>query len=285
MGRTCVRISWATAALAVLIAAPAVAQTPPGDGWVVLPVDEYRALWEKTRPPSPPPLSAVDVTLTRVDYELRLDGDAVTGRALLTADVLRDGWVRVPVPTGLLAREARLDDQRVALVEGPPPYVLLSRAGRAVVSLDIGLPLASAAGADAIVIPASPSPVSRVVLQLPRTGIDLTVNGGFVAERTEAEGQTQWTVFGRPGQPLTLSWKRKIDDRRAEQPLRVRARVTQLVGLGEESAQVTASVRIDVQQGTLREVALQLPPGFAVNQVNGATVGDWSLTPGGLRVT
>lgn len=91
-------------------------------------------------------------------------------------------------------------------------------------------------------------------------------------------------MFGRPNQPLTLSWKRKIDDRRAEQPLRVRARVTELVGLGEESAQITASVRVEVQQGTLRDVTVQLPPGLAINQVNGATVADWRVTASGLQV-
>ena len=213
---------------------------------VFLPVDEYRALRDRTRPPAPPPISTVDATLTRVDYELRLEGEALVGRALLTADVLRDGWARVAVPAGLLAREARLDGRRVALVEGPPPYVLLSRAGRASLALDIALPLASNAGADVITLPASPSPISRVSLQLPRTGVDLTVGGGFVAERGEADGESRWTVFGRPNQPLTLSWKRKIDDRRAEQPLRVRARVTELVGLGEESAQITASIRVPI---------------------------------------
>ena len=49
---------------------------------------------------SPPP---VDATLTRVDYDLRVDpstslgaGDSIAGRALLTIDVLREGWVKVP---------------------------------------------------------------------------------------------------------------------------------------------------------------------------------------------
>ena len=288
MGRTCVRITVMVVAAMVVVAGlaagVAVAQTPPAEGWVVLPVDEYRALRERTRPPAPPPISAVDATLTRVDYELRLENDAIVGRALLTADVLRDGWARVAVPAGLMAREARLDGQRVALVEGPPPYVLLSRAGRASVALDIAVPVTGAAGADTIILPASPSPISRVSLQLPRSGVDLTVTGGFVAERLEGDGESRWMVYGRPGQPITLSWKRKVDDRRAEQPLRIRARVTELVALGEESAQITASIRVEMQQGTLRDVTVQLPPGLAINQVNGATVADWNVTPAGLRV-
>src|SRR5262245_21020720 len=124
------------------------AQAPAPEGWVVLPVDEYRALRARANPdapsPAPPP---VDATLTRIDYDLRVDpssplgagNDAIAGRALLTIDVLRDGWVKVPIPAGLMVREARIDGQPVALVEGPPAHVLLSRTGRVLLSLDISL--------------------------------------------------------------------------------------------------------------------------------------------------
>jgi hypothetical protein len=284
MGRTCARLSGVVLLLAGFGAGHAGAQTP-ADGWVVLPVDEYRTLRERARPPAPPPVSAIAATLTRIDYELRVDGDAIAGRALLTADVLRDGWVRVPVPAGLMVREARLDGQRLPLVEGPPPYVLLSRAGRAALDFDVVMPVTSAAGADAITLPPSQSPIVRVSLVLPRTGVDLTVSGGYIADRSEGQGDSRWTVYGQPGGTLRLSWKRKIDDRRATQPLRFRARVTQLVALGEESSQVTASLRLEVQQGTLRDVTVRLPVGLVVNQVNGVTVGDWNVTPDGLQIT
>ena len=76
--------------------------------------------------------------------------------------------------------------------------------------------------------------------------------------------------YGRPNQPLTLSWRRKVDDRRAELPLRVRARLTSFVGLGEDAGQVSTSVRVEVLQGLARDVTLALPPGLVVNYVNGA---------------
>jgi hypothetical protein len=275
-----------TCVCAMAIATPALAQvTTTPDGWVVLPVDEYRALRDRANPQPPQPASPpVDATLTRVDYDLRADGDAIAGRALLTIDVLRDGWTRVQIPAGLMVRDARLDGQPVSLVEGPPPHVLLSRAGRVVLTLDIVIPLTASAGTEAIVLPSSAAPISRATLVLPRSGVDLSVAGGFIADRAEDANQSRWTAFGRPGQALTMTWKRKVDDRRAEQPLRTRARVTSVVGLGEDISQVAANVRIEVLQGLAREVSLALPPGLVINQVNGATVADWDVNTGTLRV-
>src|SRR5215813_4615273 len=79
-------------------------------GWVVIGLDEYKTLRAKAYPPErgpePPP---VEATLSRVDYDLRVNGEFASGHAGLTIDVLKDGWVRVPIPAGLLVREAKLD--------------------------------------------------------------------------------------------------------------------------------------------------------------------------------
>jgi hypothetical protein len=269
------------------------AQAPIPDGWVVLPVDEYRALRARANPdapaPSPPP---VDATLTRVDYELQAGAEAITGRALLTIDVLREGWVKVPIPAGLMVRDARIDPstslgasgQPVALIEGPPAHVVLSRPGRVVLSLEISLPLTASAGSESVALPPSPAALSRATLTLPRGGVDLTVTGGFVSERSETATESRWTALGRANQPLAFSWKRKADDRRAEQPLRFRARIASVVGLGEEVSALSANVRIEVQQGVAREVTLDVPPGMVINQVNGATVADWEVKGNLLRV-
>src|SRR5689334_9641333 len=138
-------------AFCLLTTPPAFAQTPApqltadlahSPGWVVIPVDEYQNLRARAYPaerdPEPPP---VDATLTRVDYDLKIAGELATGRASLTVDVLKDGWVRVPVPQGLLVREARLDGKLVSLVSGTQgksgqPAAMLAHAGRAVLLLD-----------------------------------------------------------------------------------------------------------------------------------------------------
>lgn len=254
------------------------------EGWVVLPVDEYRVLRERAFPaPVPTPAPPLDATLTRIDYDLRADGETIAGRAELAIDVLREGWTRVQLPAGLMVREASVDGRRVAIVDGT--HLLLSRAGRSLVTLDVVIPLSGAPGsAESITLPASASPIARTRLTLPRNGVDMTVAGGYTAEHSETPDESRWTMFGRPNSPLTLTWKRKVDDRRSEQPLRTRARITQLVALGEDACLLSASVRVDVLQGLARDLVLAMPSGLVVNQVNGSTVADWDANGATLHV-
>jgi hypothetical protein len=274
--------------LAALLLAPPAVDVPRSDGWVVLPVSDYRDLRSRAYPPSPPPEPlAFAALLTRVEYDLKAAGDSATGRAKLHVDVLRDGWVRVPAPTGLLVREARLDGRPLPLLDGDPtqaaPEALLSRTGRAVLELDVVIPVVAAAGTESITIPQSTAAVTQVTLSLPRKGVDLQAPGGLLLE--SADGETsRFVAHGRTSAPWTLSWRRKVDDQRASVPLRLRAHVTELVGLAEESAQVTAQVELEAVQGQADRVRLALPEGLAVNQVSGPLVADWEATASTLAV-
>jgi hypothetical protein len=261
-------------------------------GWVVIPVEEYRVLRAKAYPadhdPEPPPL---DATLTRVDYDLRVLGELASGRANLTVDVLKDGWVRVPVPPGLLVREARLDGKEVSLVPGAPGKsgthlcALLSHPGRSLLALDVDLPVNVSAGDESISLPSTESGVTRAAVQLAREGIDLRVTGGLLSEKSESQGDAKWIAYARGNEPLTFTWRKKTEDHHAELPLRLRGSLTQLTSLAEDSTSVYAEVSVAVVQGAAREVRIQLPEKITVNQVSGAMVADWEMKNGELAVT
>jgi hypothetical protein len=261
-------------------------------GWVVLPVDEYRTLHARAYPierdPEPPP---VEATLTRVDYDLRIDGELASGRATLTVDVLKDGWVRVPVPAGLLVREARLDGKLVSLVPGASSKAgsqlsaLLSHSGRAVLLLDIAIPVASSTGEESITLPSTASGVTRASVQLPRQGVDVRLTGGLLSEKSESAAESKWIAYARGNEPLTFAWRRKTEDHRATQPLRMRGSLTQLLGLGEDSTSINAEVNLEVTQGAARVAKIQIPDRVTINQVLGAMVADWEVKASELTVT
>lgn len=284
-------------AASVCWGATAEAQEKPPDtshlsGWVVIPVEEYRVLKAKAYPvehdPEPPP---TDATLTRVDYDLHVAGDLAAGRASLTVDVLKDGWVRVPVPAGLLVREARLDGKDVSLVPGPQGKggthltALLSHAGRSVLLLDVDVPVTSSAGDESMTLPSTESGVTRASVELPRQGVDLRVGGGLLSEKSETSGETKWLAYGRGNEALTFTWRKKTEDHHVELPLRLRGSLTQLTSLAEDSTSIYAEANFEIVQGAAREVRISLPERVTINQVSGAVVADWEMKDGELVVT
>jgi hypothetical protein len=260
------------------------------DGWVVLPVAEYRALRDRAHPrdapPAPPPVAA---TLSRIDYDLRIAGDVAVGEVALTVDVLGDGGVRLPVPPGIRVRDARLDGRPVALVDAATPPggrdVLLGRRGRSRVTLDVAVPVAAQGATQTLTLPASPAAVARLAVALTSGGPagstpSVTVQGGILAR-----GDGPVIAYGRPRQPLALTWGRRREDARTGRPLRLRGRVTELVALAEDAAQATAHVEVEVVQGAADTVAIALPEGFVVNEVSGPLVADWESKGGVLTVS
>jgi hypothetical protein len=267
------------------------AQDAHSSGWVVIPVDEYRTLRSKAYPaepePEPPPVSA---TLTRVEYDLRVAGDVARGKASLTVDVLKDGWVRVPIPSGLLVREARLDGKLVSLVPAAGKgsghlAALLSHSGRSVLSLDVVLPIVSGTGNESVSLPTADAGITRATVQLARQGVDVRVDGGLLLEKSESAAGSKWVAYGRGNDPLVFTWRRKTEDHRASQALRYRGSLTQLVSLGEDSTTVYAEASLDIVQGVASEVKIQLPDKITINQVSGAMVADWDMKDGALTVT
>ena len=270
------------------------AQTAPPTttGWVVLPVNEYTALRRAAFPAdSEAEAPPVEATLSRIDYDLKVDGDLASGEARLAVDVIKDGWVRVAMPEGLMVREAQLDGRQVTLVtrpEGNGPGrvdLLLSKTGRSVLTLKIVAQVSTVAGTDILQLPVSNSAISHATVELTRQGVDVHITGGLLLEHAETTQGSRWVANGRGNEPLTFAWRRRVDDARASQALRLRGTITQLVGLGEDSTQVNAEVQVEVLQGLAQEITVQLPEQFTVNQVSGAMVADWDVANRDLKVS
>jgi hypothetical protein len=135
----------------------------------------------------------------RIDYDLRINGELATGHVNFAVDVLKNGWVSVPVPTGLPVREARLDSKLVSLVPsftgkgGHQLNAVFSHPGRSVLVLEIALPVTSAAGNESITLPSADSGVSRAAVELPRRGFDIQVASGLLSEKSETASNNAFT--------------------------------------------------------------------------------------------
>jgi hypothetical protein len=279
----------------LLLSNPLFAQeTAHSPGWVVISVPDYRSLRVKAFPaerePEPPP---VDATLTRVDYDLRVDSDIASGHATLTVDVLKNGWVRVPIPpsppafsfvklssTANLCLFLRLPPRRSPINSPRCPLTL------AAPSYDRHhAPVTASAGEERVSLPSTFSGVTRVTLEIPRVGVDLSLYGGIFSETRELATGGKWTAYGRGVEPIVFAWRHKTEEHHSALPLRQHGALTQFVGLGEDSTSISANVTLDVTQGAAKEAHIQLPENVTINQVQGALVTDWEMKPGELLVT
>jgi hypothetical protein len=252
---------------------------PRSTGWVVIPVSEYTALRGRANPVEPEPAALpAEAALSRVEYELRVKDGIASGKARLTVDVLKDGWVKTPIPTAFLVREARMAGKPVSLANGA---VVLSTRGRNVLELDVALAVNVANGEERITLPTGGSGVTRASLAVGRADVDLKVTGGVLADQSEGA----WLAYGRGNEPLVFSWRRKIEEHREELPLRMRGSIVQLVGLGEDGSTISAEVNLEIIQGAADHVKLRVPDSVTVNQVPGATVADWEVKNGELTVS
>lgn len=263
----------------------------PG-GWVVLPVGDYANLRARAYPVLAEPKPATpDAVITRVDYDLEVRNEIAAGTASLTVDVLADGWVQIPIPSGLLVRDAKTDTRFLSLVPDSTAKgagvlkAVLTKRGRTLLQLGVTIPVVSAGGQERVVVPASASAVTRLSITLPLPDADATVTGGVVASRNSAATAGKLVAYGRGGEPMNIVWRRRVEHLSAALPLRMRGSLTELVALGEETASLSAEVDLEITQGAAKQVRVQVPAGVTINQVLGAGVGDWELKPGELVVT
>ena len=150
--------------------------------------------------------------------------------------------------------------------------------------LELAFPIASSGGEERLSLPASSSGVTRASINLAATlagqDLDVRLAGGVISEKTAAH----WLAYARGNEPLAFSWRKKIEEKRAELPLRMQGSLTQILGLGEDSTSVSAEVQVDVLQGTAHQVRIAVPASVTINQVPGATVADWDVKNGELVV-
>ena len=210
--------------------------TSRSPGWVVITIGDYRTLHAKAYPPErEPEAPPVDATLTRVDYDLRIDGDLAAGRASLTVDVLKDGWVRVPIPAGPAC--TRSQTRRQTRFSRPWPRGKRYQPTLALCSLAPAVPCCSSislcpspptAGEESISLPSTASGVTRASVRLPSKASTSSLPAAFsrINPNPAPKANGSRTLAAMSRSPSRGSVRPKITA--ATQALRLRGSLTEL---------------------------------------------------------
>ena len=260
---------------------------------VYLPHDEFLRLWKKAHPDEPEKAAPdVRAMVSSAEYSGRLENDVARFDGRLLVHHFDDRWVRIALPLGEVALEKTEINGRPATLAdddpagGGPPAIYLDKPGLHVVDVRFSVPVSRLGATGQMTVPLRAVPSGRLVFQLPADDLDVQVSGcpggwrrqaqGLDAEgaAVESGGELVGVPLGGAGE-LSIRW----------QPQRVEARTGQLVSVDQallvevldSGVHYHGTFHYRVQQGSLNEVQLRIPPELAVRRVEGVGVADWSI--------
>jgi len=247
----------------------------PDSGNVTLTLDEYNRLVElAAKTPKRPDVAPLPYSIKHADVKLNVENDAVRGTVELQGEVFRKGISKVPLTSGMTILDARQNGKGVPLLqENGTHAALLPGPGEFSIALDTGLPLRIEAGRASFSIPAPSAGSVQVSVVIPGDHTIANVNSGLITSRKSENGHTVIEATLIPGQPATFWWAtREVAAPVVPREVRFLSDSKTLVTVSEAEMRVAVLADITVVQGEPSQFQVNLPAGYEVTGVTGATL-------------
>jgi hypothetical protein len=259
----------------------------PTTGNVTLTLAEYNRLVElaakSAKKHENPPLP---YALKRAEMKLHVANDTVLGTVQMDGEVFSKGAAKVPLTNGLTILNARQEGKSLPLEqEGSTSTAILPGAAEFSVALDTGLPLVIEAGRASFNLPVPAAGSVRLSLVIPGDHSIVRISPGLITSRTTEKGQTTLEATLVPGQPATVWWVTGV----VQVPVvkheaRFLSDVKTLVTVNDEELRIAALADINIVQGDPTQFVVEMPEGYEVTGVSGATVDSSEVEKGKLIV-
>ena len=259
----------------------------PTTGNVTLTLAEYNRLVElaakSAKKHETPPLP---YALKRAEMKLHVTNDSVLGTVQMDGEVFSKGAAKVPLTTGLTILNARQEGKSLPLEqEGSTSTAILPGAAEFSVALDTGLPLAIEAGRASFNLPVPAAGSVRLSLVIPGDHSIVRISPGLITSRTTEKGQTTLEATLVPGQPATVFWVTGVVQVPVvKHEVRFLSDVKTLVTVNDEELRIAALADINVVQGDPTQFVVDVPAGYEITGVSGATVDSSEVEKGQLIV-
>jgi hypothetical protein len=259
----------------------------PTTGNVTLTLAEYNRLVElatkagKTHEKPPLPYA-----LKRAEMKLHVASQTVLGTLQLDGEVFSKGAAKVPLTTGLTILNARQEGKSLPLEEeGSTSMAVLPGAAEFSVALETGMPLVIEAGRASFNLPVPAAGSVRLQLVIPGDHSLVRISPGLITSRTTEKGQTTLEATLVPGQTANVSWVTGIVQVPVvKHEVRFLSDVKTLVTVNDEELRIAALADITVIQGDPTQFVAEIPEGYEVTGVSGATVDTSEVEKGKLIV-
>lgn len=259
----------------------------PAPGNVTLTLDEYNRLVELSRtgrrldaPPTP-------YSLKRAELKLRATTNAVEGTLNFEGELFGKGMAKVPLTTNFTILDARQDKKPLPLEqENNVDSAVLAGPGDFSVVLDAALELSTQAGRAYFSIPAPQAGSVRLTLTVPGNNTVVHLSRGIITSRASENGQTTIEATLLPGQLANVSWAtHEITTPVAQKESRFLSDVKTLLSVSETELRVAVLADITVVQGEPTQFHVDIPAGYELNGVTGASVDSSEMQSGVLGIT
>jgi hypothetical protein len=259
----------------------------PTTGNVTLTLAEYNRLVElaakSAKKHENPPLP---YAVKRAEMKLRVANDTVLGTVQMDGEVFSKSAAKVPLTNGLTILNARQEGKSLPLEqEGSTSTAILPGAAEFSVALDTGMPLVIEAGRASFNLPVPAAGSVRLSLVIPGDHSIVRISPGLITSRTTEKGQTTLEATLVPGQTATVWWVTGIVQVPVvKHEVRFLSDIKTLVTVNDEELRIAALADINVVQGDPTQFVVEMPEGYEVTGVSGATVDSSEVEKGKLIV-
>ncbi|HSS95448.1 MAG TPA: carboxypeptidase-like regulatory domain-containing protein [Terriglobales bacterium] len=252
-----------------------ISQLLPGSGNVSLPLEEYNHLVElASKPAKNPEVPPVNYSVKHANLKLRVENDAVSGTVVLDGEVFKKGMARVPLASGVTILDVREQSKGVPLTpENGTQVAILAGPAEFSINENVALPLQVDAGRASFIFPVPAAGGVQMSLVVPGEHTGVNISPGLITNRTSENGHTTIEATLPPGQTITAWWAtREAVAPVVPREVRFLSNIKTLVSVGEAELRLAALADINVVQGDPTQFEMEIPAGYEVTGVTGATM-------------
>jgi hypothetical protein len=259
----------------------------PESGNVTLTLEEYNKLMElAAKPPKKSDLAPLPYSIKHADVKLHIENDGVRGTVQLEGEIFRKGVSKVPLTSGMTVLDAHQNGKGVPLLqENGTHMALLPGPGEFSVALDTGLPLRIEAGRASFTLPAPAAGSVQLALLIPGDHTFANISPGIITSRKSENGHTAIEATLVPGQAANIWWAtREAVTPTVPREVRFLSDAKTLISVSEAEMRVAVLADITVVQGEPSRFQMELPAGYEVTGVTGATLDATEINSGVLTL-
>jgi len=257
----------------------------PDAGNVTLTLDEYNKLVElAARPPKKLETAPLPYSIQHADVKLHVENDGVCGTVQVEGEIFRKGISKVPLTSGMTVFDAHQNGKSVPLEqENGTHMALLPGPGEFSVALETGLPLRIEAGRASVHLPVPAAGSVQLSLVIPGEHTLANITPGLITNRKSENGHTTIEATLVPGQPANIWWAtREVVAPVVPREVRFLADEKTLVSVSEAEMRVAVLADVSVVQGEPAQFQLEIPAGYEITGVTGATLDSSETQSAGL---